>query len=69
MTRAIDSCVGKEYCHFNNISMKTIKLTELTVRELENVKGGINDQDSLSEAGKCLCNGHDVDACAAKADA
>lgn len=46
--------------------MNTIKLTELTVRELENVKGGINDEDSV---GKCLCNGLDADACEKKADA
>lgn len=54
-----------ELCQLIISSMKTIKLTELTVRELENVKGGHNDQDTSS----CVCNGLDVEACAAGADA
>ncbi|WP_180327384.1 hypothetical protein [Labilibaculum manganireducens] len=48
--------------------MNTIKLTELTVRELEDVKGGIHDRDA-SPDDHCLCNGNDIDGCIKSADA
>lgn len=46
--------------------MNTIKLTELTVRELETVKGGIQDQDTIGTP--CACPGTSADAFANQSD-
>ncbi len=42
--------------------MDTIKLTELSIREMDVIKGGLIDHDSTDVS--CLCPGTDVEVCA-----